>query len=60
MQEIDSLYPEGSGAATAKPSGGESKKKQREARPAEAEPAEGNFESGFDHGFDNMATFNGK
>ena len=69
MQEIDRLYgkePKPSesrskGKAAAAGDDGEpiSKKKKHRQEAEYVEP-EVDFESGFDHGFDNMATFNGR
>lgn len=55
MKEIDKQYGAASSAASKEPT-----KVKKEKRREEEKVEEINFESGFDHGFASMATFNGK
>ena len=60
MAEIESAY----GDSTPTPSGSDSSRRKRSARRDGEEDAKQEepvtFETGFDHGFENMATFNGR
>ena len=54
MAEIESAYGEDTPAAS------ESSRKRSARRNEEEEVKQETFETGFDHGFENMATFNGR
>jgi hypothetical protein len=59
MDEINRLYPDTKSAAERKPASKEpvqAKERKNRERPQ----AQATFESGFDHGFESMATFNGR
>jgi len=63
MEEIDRAYPKNAPASRAASGSNKKEKKEKKRREErkQEEPANAlNFDTGFDHGFENMATFNGR
>jgi len=60
LEEINSIYGKGSSGEAAEQRRSDKKKSKPSREENKAEAQNINFDIGFDHGFENMATFNGR